>query len=93
MTRLRRIVAALTAPGRSFVDWQAEIPDEGRVVVVGLALLGLGSGLVWQPLGLIVPGSCLAAAGLGLSLKHPIVAAAAVVAVAAIAIAAILGVP
>lgn len=84
---MKRIRSALTAPFRAFIAWQAEIPDEGRVAVVGLLVLGAGLALAWPPAGLIVPGVVLAAVGLGFNLRHPVVAVAAVVAISVVAIA------
>lgn len=84
---LRTIRHAVGAPrhavGRawgSLVDWQAGIPDEGRVVLAGLGLLAGGLAALWPPAAAIVPGAVLVVVGLGFNFKHPAAAIALVVA-------------
>ena len=75
----RMIRDRLAAPFRAFWRWQSEIPDQGRIVVVGLLLIALGLLPAWPPQpAAILPGIVLVAAGLGFTLAHPVVAAVAV---------------
>lgn len=83
MSRLRRLRAALAAiPAgiaaavRAFWEWQSEIPDQGRVTLVGLLLLAAG-GVAWcewfgiPPLAAVsIPGLVLVAVGLGFTLRR-----------------------
>ena len=48
------------APFRSLVGWWNALAPEERVLYRALVLLGAGSGLVYAPLALIVPGAVLA---------------------------------
>lgn len=63
MRRVRDLPGALW-------EWQAGIPDEGRVVLVGLLLLAVGLLFVWPPAAAIVPGVVLVLAGLGFDLRR-----------------------
>lgn len=76
MTRLRRIPSAIGSALRAAWDWQSEIPDQGRVTLVGLILLA-ASGVAWcewfgiPPLAAVtIPGLVLVAVGLGFTLRR-----------------------
>ena len=83
MTRARRlgsalaaIPAAIAATLRAAWEWQSEITDQGRVVLIGLVLLAAG-GVAWcewfgiPPLAaLSIPGLVLVAVGLGFTLRR-----------------------
>jgi len=86
---LSRLRGALGDRWRAFLAWQADIPDQGRVVVVGLLLAAVGLGLVWLPAAGIVPGLVLVLVGLGFDFRHPATATALVAGVALVVIAAI----
>lgn len=73
---LRRIPTAIGAALRAFWEWQSEIPDQGRVTLVGLILLAAG-GVAWcdwfgiPPLAAVsIPGLVLVAVGLGFTLRR-----------------------
>lgn len=76
MTHLRRISAAIGSAARAVWEWQSDIADQGRVVLVGLVLLALG-GTAWcdwfgiPPLAAVsIPGLVLVAVGLGFTLRR-----------------------
>jgi hypothetical protein len=93
MNRLRRAIdrarTAIVSPFVVIAEWQAEIPAEGRVVLVGLLILGAGLGAVWPPLAAIIPGSVVVSIGVGVNFRHPITAAVLIAGATAVAIAAI----
>lgn len=67
MSALRRLRLAIADGVRGFGAWQAEIPDQGRVVLVGLVGLAaafLAAGFV--PLAIGVPAGVLVIVGLGI---------------------------
>ena len=92
MRSLRRIRVTIADGIRGFGAWQAEIPDQGRVTLVGLTGLAaafLAAGLV--PLALGVPAGVLVAVGLGIDFRDRRVALVLVPAVALVLVAVILG--
>jgi len=77
---------------RGFGAWQAEIPDQGRVVLVGLTGLAaafLVAGLV--PLALGVPAGVLVIVGLGIDFRDRRIALVLVPAASLVLVAVILG--
>lgn len=63
--------------------WQADIPDQGRVVLIGLLLLGVGLALqVGVAAALIAGATVLVLVGLGFDFRHYVTATALVLAVA-----------
>lgn len=76
MSRVRRLFAAIAALPRAFWDWQSEIPDQGRVTLVGLLLLAIGSSAWCEFFGvpplaaLSLPGLVLVAVGLGFTMRR-----------------------
>jgi hypothetical protein len=82
---------AALAPVDAVRVWQSDIPDQGRVVLVGLLLLA-GSLLLAGagPLAIGAPGCVLVAVGLGIRFEHPVVATALVAGAAAVTVAALI---
>ena len=92
MSALRRIRMAIADGLRGFGAWQAEIPDQGRVVLVGLTGLAaafLVAGLV--PLALGVPAGVLVIVGLGIDFRDRRIALVLVPAASLVLVAVILG--
>jgi hypothetical protein len=76
LATLRRVPAAMGTALRSIWEWQSEIPDQGRVTLLGLVLLAAG-GVAWcdwfgiPPLAAVsIPGLVLVAVGLGFTLRR-----------------------
>jgi hypothetical protein len=86
MSRLRSAIGSRWA---AFLAWQSDIPDQGRVVVVGLAFAAIGLLPVWWPAAALVPGLVLVLVGLGFDFRHPATATALVAGVALIVLTAI----
>lgn len=92
MTAIRRVRSAISDGLRGFGAWQAEIPDQGRVVLVGLVGLAaafLAAGLV--PLALGVPAGVLVVVGLGVDFGDRRAALVLIGSAAAVLVALVLG--
>lgn len=74
--RLGSIPAAVASALRAVYEWQAEIPDQGRVTLVGLILMAMGLTAVCDWFGipplaaLVIPGLILTLVGLGFTLRR-----------------------
>lgn len=88
--RLERLRFRAERLGQAFLAWQADIEDQGRIVMVGLALAALGLLLVWPPAAALVPGLVLVLVGLGFDFRHPATATALVAGVSVIVAVAII---
>ncbi len=89
MSRIRRAIADGV---RGFGAWQAEIPDQGRVVLVGLVLTAAAFLAAALPaLALGVPAGVLVVIGLGVDFRDRRTAMVLLVALAVVLVAVVLG--
>lgn len=92
MKRLRTLRIMVGDGLRGFGAWQAEIPDQGRVVLAGLLLLAaafLAAG--FMPFALGIPAGVLLAVGLGVDFRDRHTAIVLIGAVAIVAVAVVVG--